>query len=270
MAITTDRGALTFTFPELGRDARLHVTFQRTLRTPTRSEDAARPAATAPCASPRALPTGTHTRRSPMWQSEATWLDFSSPHLHPFLVMVGVDGVNAISGEVFTGVPDFDAGDYLEVPTQPSLASHRGPAGGGFDDQQFLAPSTRTVGDGRRLGTLVQLAVIPMRADAWARRRRHRPSAPGTCVLCDISRAERERAHPRLAAPLVTGPLESVDTWHPTISDAATVRIVNSIAWRSMTGEPVPRAAPTSADYAAHSLPWHPVFDETVEHSAPR
>lgn len=269
MAITTDRGALTFTFPELGRDARLHVTFQRTLRTPDPVGRCGSAGGDGALRLAQGSPDGDAHATIPMWQSEATWLDFSSPHLHPFLVMVGVDGINAISGEPFTGVPDFDAGDYLEVPTQPSLASHRGPVGGAFDDRQFLAPSTHTVGDGGRLGTLVQLIVVPMRADAWTQRRRHLPSAPGTCMLCDISRVEQARIRPRLTAPRVTGPLESADTWHPTMSDAAAVRIVNSITWKSLTGELVPRAALTSADYAAHDLPWHPVYGETVEHSAP-
>ncbi|MFC9979064.1 hypothetical protein [Gordonia sp. NPDC127522] len=264
MAITTDRGALTITFPELGRDARLHVTFQRALRTP---DPVGRPGSVGGHGALRLAqgsPDGDAHATIPMWQSEATWLDFSSPHLHPFLVMVGVDGVNVVSGSAFTGVPDFDAGDYLEVPTQPSLASYRSLAG---DNRQFVAPSTHTVGSAA--GTLVQLTVIPMRAEAWAGRRRHLPSASGTCVLCDMSRAGQSGAHPRLPAPRVMGPLESADTWHPTTSDAAAVRIVNSITWKSLTGEPVPHVALTSTDYADHDLPWDPVYDETIEHSAP-
>ena len=138
MAITTDRGALTITFPELGRDARLHVTFQRALRTP---DPVGRPGAVGGHGAlllAQGSPDGDAHATIPMWQSEATWLDFSSPHLHPFLVMIGVDGVNVVSGSAFTGVPDFDAGDYLEVPTQPSLASYRSLAG---DNRQFVAPT---------------------------------------------------------------------------------------------------------------------------------
>lgn len=267
MAITTDRGALTFTFPELGHDARLQVTFQRTLRTsvPIRH-----------CGSVcRALrlaqgsPDGDAHATIPMWQSEATWLDFSSPHLYPFLVMAGVDGVNAISGSGFTGAPDFDTDDYLEVPTQRFLASHREPAGDNWDDRQFVAPSTHAA-DGGPTGTLLQLTVIPMRGEAWARRHRHLPPGPGTCVLCDISRAEQSGARPGTTAPRVVGPLESADTWHPTTSAAAAVRIVNSVTWRSLTGKPVPRTALTSADYAENDVPWYPHYDETAQHPAPR
>ena len=115
MAITTDRGALTITFPELGRDARLHVTFQRALRTP---DPVGRPGAVGGHGALRLAqgsPDGDAHATIPMWQSEATWLDFSSPHLHPFLVMIGVDGVNVVSGSAFTGVPDFDADDYLRA-----------------------------------------------------------------------------------------------------------------------------------------------------------
>ena len=266
MAITTNRRALTITFPELGHDARLHVTFQRALRT---ADPVGRRGAVGGHGALRLAqgsPDGDAHATIPMWQSEATWLDFSSPHLHPFLVMVGVDGVNVVSGSAFTGVPDFDAGDYLEVPTQPSVAWCRGPAG---REQQVVAPSTQGVQDLGRAGTLVQLTVIPMRAEAWAGRRRHLPSASGTCVLCDMSRAGQSGAHPRLPAPRVMGPLESADTWHPTTFDAAAVRIVNSITWKSLTGEPVPHVALTSTDYADHDLPWDPVYDETIEHSAP-
>ena len=93
MTLITDRRALTFAFPDLGSDARLHVTFRRTPRTadlddlPRLTSDTTLPLA-------QGSPTGDADAVLPMWQSEAMWIDFSSPHLHPFLVMIGVEGVN--------------------------------------------------------------------------------------------------------------------------------------------------------------------------------
>ncbi|ETA05656.1 MULTISPECIES: hypothetical protein [Gordonia] len=263
MSLTTDRSTLTFAFPELGPDARLHVVFPRTMRAIDTHD---RAGLTADIALPLAQgsPTGDADAVIPMWQSEATWIDFSSPHQHPFLVMVGVDGINAISGEPFTGTPDFATDDYIEVPTQQTLASYRTATG---DHRQFVAPSINTGARPDAGGTLVQLTVIPMRTDAWARRRRH--TSASACVLCDISRAEQARAQPRIAAPRVIGPLESADTWDPTRTGSTAVRIVNSVMWGSLTGGS-PRHSPlTCADYIDRRLPWHTSFGETTRHSTP-
>ncbi|MBD0862912.1 hypothetical protein IA539_17145 [Gordonia sp. zg691] len=266
MAITTDRGALTFTFPALGPDARLHVTFQRTPRTPDLTERTGL-VGDGTLRLAQGSPAGDAHAVIPMWQSEAAWVDFTSPHQHPFLVMLGVDGINAISGEEFTGTPDFEAGDYIEVPTQPTLASYRVPTG---DNRQFVAPSTHTPEGLHSDGSLLQLTVIPMRADAWARRRRHTSTTPGTCVLCDISRAEQARAQPRTTVPRVVGPLESTDTWHPTTRETAAFRIVNSVTWEALTGRTLRRAPLTCPDYTSRRLPWYPGYGETIQHSTPR
>ncbi|SDU72046.1 hypothetical protein [Gordonia westfalica] len=259
MTLTTERSTLTFAFPESGPDARLHVAFPRTLRATDLANRAGLTADTT-LRLAQGSPTGDADAVIPMWQSEATWIDFSSPHQHPFLVMIGVDGVNAISGEKFTGTPDFESDDYIEVPTQQTLASYRTGAG---DHRQFVAPSTHSRQGPDPRGTLVQLTVIPMRADAWARRRRHTSTA-GTCILCDISRAERARAQPRTAVPRMIGPLESADTWHPTLIGSAAVRIVNSLTWESLTGR-TPRHSPlTCADYIDHRLPWYSTYGEST------
>ncbi|KAF0967398.1 MULTISPECIES: hypothetical protein [Gordonia] len=257
MTLTTDHGTLTFTFPELGSDARLHVTFPRTLRAGDLTERAGLTADTT-LRLAQGSPTGDADAVIPMWQSEATWIDFSSPHQHPFLVMIGVDGVNAISGKVFTGTPDFDTDDYIEVPTQQTLASYRTGTGG---HRQLVAPSTHTSRGPDPRGTLVQLTVIPMRAESWARRRHH--ASASTCVLCDISRAEQARTPPRTAVARVIGPLESADTWHPTRMGSAAVRIVNSVTWESLTGLTPRHSRLTCADYLDRRLPWHSAYRES-------
>lgn len=264
MTLITDRRALTFAFPDLGSDARLHVTFRRTPRTadlddlPRLTSDTTLPLA-------QGSPTGDADAVLPMWQSEAMWIDFSSPHLHPFLVMIGVDGVNAITGTPFTGEPDFDADDYIEVPTQQALATHRRPYG---DLRQFVPPSVHVGPDAASPGHLLQFTVTPMRAEAWARRRHHAADRPD-CVLCDISRAERMRAVPRATPSRVLGPLESPDTWQPSLSRSGAVLVVNSATWRELTGGS-PRHHPlTSTDYDARRLRWHPTYSETPMLSSP-
>lgn len=165
MTLTTDHGTLTFTFPELGPDARLHVTFPRTLRAGDLADQAGLTADTT-LRLAQGSPTGDADAVIPMWQSEATWIDFSSPHQHPFLVMIGVDGVNAISGKVFTGTPDFDTDDYIEVPTQQTLASYRTGTGTGILRVDYPESARR--------GSGVVRAVTWPSGDCRPRRRRGR------------------------------------------------------------------------------------------------
>ncbi|MEO9330213.1 hypothetical protein [Gordonia aurantiaca] len=264
MTLITDRRTLTFAFPDLGSDARLHVTFRRAPRI-SGARDLPKLTSDTMLDLAQGSPTGDADAVIPMWQSEALWIDFSSPHQHPFLVMVAIDGINAITGATFTGRPDFAADDYIEVPTQPALAWYRTPSGG---HRQFVAPSTRACARADPRGRLLEFTVVPMRADAWARRRRH-TSGPQDCVLCDISRAERARATPRSAPTRVLGPLESADTWHPTLSRSGAVRIVNSVMWRALTGGPLRRRPLTSVDYIHRRLPWYPTYSENPVHSSP-
>ena len=123
MATTIVDGSLNFSFPEIDQDAILHITFHRTLRVP---DDA----------TTYGLPPGLgefdlrqvgerDDFSMPMWQAEASWIGFSSPTQYPFLIKVGVGGVNAITGDPYSPVPDFGSEDYLESDTQPWLDGFR-------------------------------------------------------------------------------------------------------------------------------------------------
>ena len=77
MTLITDRRALTFAFPDLGSDARLHVTFRRTPRTadlddlPRLTSDTTLPLA-------QGSPTGDADAVLPMWHLSSCLL-YTSP-----------------------------------------------------------------------------------------------------------------------------------------------------------------------------------------------
>jgi len=41
------------------------------------------------------------------------------------------------------------------------------------------------------------------------------------------------------------------------------VHLMNSMAWKQITGEKLPTVPPTAKDYASHGLPWFDYFSET-------
>ncbi|HYF06823.1 MAG TPA: hypothetical protein VD970_04335, partial [Acetobacteraceae bacterium] len=109
MAIGLEHDTLVFEFPEVHSDAVLHVTFQRTLRVPDDGKRHALPPglgrfplrAVDDLEAAR-LPEG-WTRRGgvalPMWQAEACWLHFSSPHAYPMAVKIAAGKINAVNGK---------------------------------------------------------------------------------------------------------------------------------------------------------------------------
>ena len=88
MTLITDRRALTFAFPDLGSDARLHVTFRRTPRTadlddlPRLTSDTTLPLA-------QGSPTGDADAVLPMWHLSSVRLVRTADRGDKFLQVVG-------------------------------------------------------------------------------------------------------------------------------------------------------------------------------------
>jgi hypothetical protein len=53
-----------------------------------------------------------------------------------------------------------------------------------------------------------------------------------------------------------------VDTWDTDAFGRCFVHIVNSEAWREITGEPVPPTPVTAEAYKQHGYPWFGLYDE--------
>lgn len=218
MATTIVDGSLVFSFPEIDQAAILHITFHRTLRVP---DDA----------TTYGLPPGLgefDLRKvgerndviMPMWQAEASWIGFSSPTQYPFLIKVGVGGVNAITGDPYSPVPDFGSEDYLESDTQPWLDGFR------VDDttvrQLDFCACPPADGDGMGFGA-------------------------GGSIKQSIAT-----------------PLESHDNWCDTAQSSATVKIVNSTAWQTLTDEPPHHPPLTIDEYRAYGYPWFAWYDDSL------
>ncbi len=121
---------LVISFPEVHRDARMVIDFQRTLRIPDDDRDYPLPPGLG--AFPlvhvddhaKRVPESWHRRGGvmlPMYQSEAMWLNFSASGDYPFAVKVAAGKINAVTGDEWADGLSADLQNYLAIPRQPWL-----------------------------------------------------------------------------------------------------------------------------------------------------
>ena len=127
---TLKNDQLELAFPELHRDARLVIEFQRTLRIP--DDNSSLPPSPGLGQFPMrhvddyAAKVPSKWREHggvfpPMYQAEALWISFRSAQGYPFAVKIAAGKMNAVSGTSWTNDLDFDDQDYVVVP-DPALA----------------------------------------------------------------------------------------------------------------------------------------------------
>ena len=279
MAIGLDRDTLVFEFPEVHRDAVLHVTFQRTLRVPDDGRDHHLPPGLGafPLRAiddlPAARVPADWQRRGgvalPMWQAEACWLSFSSPHDYPMAVKVAAGKVNAVNGQPWNNELDFADQDYLEAPNQPWLDGFCVTKG---TVRQFVAmplgqgytAEEQVTGAGEHGG--IQLLVRPLKGRIWQARQKptrglFRMATP-MMEACAAPVASMGLAPGGSIEQQINKAEERPEDWEPATRSRCFVHIANSLAWRAVTGEAPPVPPPTAADYTRAGLPWFAWYDD--------
>ncbi len=266
--------ALEIRFPELHKDARLRIDFQRTLRLPDDGRDYPLPAGLGRFPLRHVddfaarLPERWREHGGvmlPMYQAEAMWLNFSSPADYPFAVKIAAGKINAVSGEPWREGLHRDPQDYCAVPGQPWLDGfcvEKGiirqfvatPLGAGDTVEEQLTGAAEHGG--------LQILVHPLKAKVWERehapaKRREEPLivccealpmamglAPGGRMRQEIYRDRRDLAD-----------------WDQRVRARCFVHIASSLAWRGITGELPPNPPPSGEDYASAGIPWFDYYD---------
>lgn len=279
---------LVFRFPEVHEHAELRVVFQRTLRIP--DDGGAYPLPPGLGKFPlrhvddfaERVPEAWMRHGGvmlPMYQSEALWLQFSSPRTYPFAIKVATGKVNAVTGEPWRDGLNRGPQDYTVAPGQPWLDGYcveKGlirqfvamPLGAGYTAEEQIT--------GRADHGGLQISAFPLRGEVWERmlsKWRSRPSE-GTRYGGALTRG-RAPAPAAAAGSMEMGlapggrmrqsiytdtrPLED---WDTRASSRCFVHIANSLAWRQITGANPPTAPRTAEEYTRHGLPWFDYYDE--------
>jgi len=282
--IELQRDGLVFSFPEVHREAKMRISFQRTLRIPDDGETWPLPPGLGEFPlrhvddfagrAPRDwLPHG--GVMLPMYQAEALWIYFSSPNGYPFTVRVATGKIDAVTGEEWTNDIVREPQNYLVAPTQPWLDGYcveKGlirqfvamPLGSGYSAEEQITGEAEHGG--------LQLLVHPMKREAWerdrARRERMLVTESGMMMadfdVCASAPAEASMGLApggRMRQEIYDDPY-SFDDWDTTQQSRCFVHIANSLVWQAITDEPPPYPPATSKRYTQAGLPWFDHYGE--------
>lgn len=281
---------LRFTFPDVHEEARLDISFQRTLRIP--DDDSTYPLPPGLGRFPLAhvddhadrVPHAWLTHGGvmlPMYQSEAMWLSFTSGNVddrdtsYPFAVKVATGKICAVSGETWRNeLARTPKQNYLVVPDQPWLDGYcvdeglirqfvAMPLGAGYTAEEQLTGSAEHGG--------LQLLVAPMKREVFERRfpkvDRRRPrfaveeDTASYCLACAAPAGMGLAPGGRMRQKIYPDPFDLAD-YDTGNAGRCFVHIANSMVWRTITGSPPPTVPPTADDYTRRGLPWFDLYDE--------
>jgi hypothetical protein len=277
--IELKQDALEFSFAEVHRDAVLRIDLQRTLRIPDDETDYPLPPGLGRFPLRHVddfaarLPASWKTHGGvmfPMYQSEAMWLNFSSPAGYPFAVKVATGKINAVTGDRWRNGLAREPQDYMSIPAQPWLDGYcveegiirqfvAMPLGGGYTAEEQITGEAEHGG--------IQLIAYPMRAEAWERIVRERQTlyrrmdglASYSLAEAPASMGLAPGGRMRQAIHQDPYPLSDWDDRH---SSRCFVHIANSLVWRAITGEDPPTVPPTAEEYERAGLPWFDWYSE--------
>ena len=272
--ITLENDRLVFRFPEVHKDARCAIEFQRTLRIPDDGLDYPLPPGMGgfPLRHlddyARRVPSEWLRRGGvlmPMHQAEAMWISFECEE-YPFAVKIATGKTCALTGDGWMNHLNTDPQDYAVLPEQPWLDGYcvaQGivrqfvamPLGQGYTVEEQLTGEAEHGG--------LQLIAYPMKAERYeemmsdvgpiARSYGPLPSEPEAASSMGLAPGGRMRQE-------IYDDDYGLDAWDQRHASRCFVTIANSVQWLALTGERPPTEAPTARAYASAGLPWFDYF----------
>ena len=281
---------LAFSFPNVHKDARLAIDFQRTLRIPDDGRDYPLPPGLGRFPlrhvddHAESVPAQWMKQGGvmlPMYQSEAMWLHFRADYVpghgapYPFAIKVAAGKIDAVTGKEWSNSLHRRPQDYMVAPEQPWLDGfcvEKGiirqfvamPLGSGYSAEEQIT------GKGEYGG--LQIIAYPMKREVFERRfpkrDRSRVEARGaiTCLSIDASRGMADMGLApggRMKQEVYKDPFD-FDDWDTEHSSRCFVHITNSLVWRAITGEQPPTVPLTSKEYTRAGLPWFEYYDDSA------
>jgi len=290
--IELKRNQLTFSFPEVHRQATLAIEFQRTLRIPDDDQSYPLPPGLGPFPLQHVDDYATNVPSTwlqrggvmlPMYQSEAMWLNFSSATIadhwapYPFAIKVATGKQCAVSGKAWTDGLRRSPQNYMIAPTQPWLDGYvveRGlirqfvamPLGAGYTAEEQITGKAEHGG--------LQLAVYPMKREVFEQRfpkPKMRERGEGVCseilkcmaAPCEASLDMGLAPGGQMRQEIYDDPYR-LDDWQLDATSRCFVHLCNSLIWQEITESHPPHPPPTSKQYTKAGLPWFEYYDESA------
>ena len=275
---------LVFSFPEVHPDARLRISFHRTLRIPDDGSEYPLPPGLGSFPLRHVddfaskIPESWAQRGGvmmPMYQSEALWMSFDSTWLddrdteYPFAIKVATGKINAVTGESWSDGLATAPQDYLVAPEQPWLDGYcveKGfirqfvamPLGSGYSAEEQIT--------GEAVHGGLQIAVFPMKRQVFDQRfplmDADRMNCRAQAMMAPMPDADMGLAPGgRMRQELYEDPFGFSD-WDRQHKSRCFIHLANSLVWRQVTGHEPPTTPMTATEYQASGLPWFDYYSE--------
>lgn len=236
--------ALVFAFPEVHRDARCTVAFQRTLRLPDGSGDQPLPPGLgrfrlSDAPSCRGSLPGHQLQDGilfPMYQSEALLVVFIG--WYPCAIKVTSRGRNVLTGRMSVDDRLWRPADYVTFPRHPWMEWF---CLGRSEARQFVADTLDNNGEKAALSDMT-ISMHPMKKTDFEAYREERAAA----VSAGCKRGD--------------GGAINRSSWEITAGASCTVYPVNTSVFRSITGRNPEGTPPGREDYRLAGIPWRETY----------
>lgn len=271
--IELHKNQLVFRFPQVHPKAEARVDFQRTLRIPDDDQEYPLPPGLGHFALDHvddfeAVPGRWKSRGGvmmPMWQAEATWINFDSDY--PMAIKIAAGKINAVTGEAWTNELSNVPQDYVVCPRQRWLDGFC--VGEGLIRQfvamplgQGMTAEEQITGEAEHGG--LQLIVYPMRASVYDEMKRReaaerRKNYFESRVMEDVQfcrSLDFGMAPGGLMQQEIHEDHHGIDAWEQDVFSRCYVHLANAEQYQSITGRLPPEKPPKARDYAAAGLPW--------------
>lgn len=224
----------------------------------------------------------------PLYQKEALFLQFDGPKWHPTIAKVCVGKINAISGKAYSEALSRQQQDYVVIPNQKwldGICSGVGlvkqfvamPLGQGYTIEAQITDEERFGGfqivimdavDGR---FAIRNPAIDSRIEDEEEARRRRKS--GTLYASALPEVSFSIGRAPVSMGIAAGgsikqqiqkDTYGVESWSPEKKRSLTIHLVNSMAYKTITGMEPPSSPITGAAYQRAKIPWYSNYDETA------
>lgn len=224
----------------------------------------------------------------PLYQKEALFLQFDGPGWHPTIAKICVGKINAISGKTYSEELSRKQQDYVVIPNQKwldGICSGDGlvkqfvamPLGQGYTIESQITDEEKFGGfqmivmnavDGRF--PYRNPAVDSRIEDEEEARRRRKSGALYAAELPDVSFSiGRAPVSMGIAAggsikQQIHKDTYGIESWSAEKKRSLTIHLVNSMAYKAITGIDPPNSPITAAAYQRAKIPWYSYYDETA------
>lgn len=227
----------------------------------------------------------------PLYQKEALFLQFEGPDWHPTIAKVCVGRINAITGKKYSEQLSASQQDYVVIPNQKwldGIATGNGtvsqfvamPLGQGYTVEAQMTDEER-FGGFQIVGFNAKEGHFPQRDPALDKRVSVKDNQRklGECVISlptqqsfSISRDISLHASDLSMGIAAGGSIKQqiypdthgVDVWDSNIKRGITIHLVNSVAYRAITGKDAPPSPIDVKQYQNARIPWYSHYDENI------